>query len=359
MDARWETYTEIRAASVAAGFPVSPHQLRRWRGMGLLPEIRQAGNGRPTGGSNTRHPLGTAEQAIAIRRFLNKKEKLAGMGWKLWLCGFPVREAHWRIPLENAQATLREISEIVRAAVRRDERRDTGQTIYDLVDIKVLEGTPLYAAMMKLPDALRSAALRVAADVLLGRFKADGASGKPFDPKEITAIDKAIGLSGDLPRVSGQSLNFDELPHILEKISTAINNLSRNINRIEEPLIAVRRDLLNAQMIAIDLYHSTKWLFKGGFNLRIAERIFAKASFANQAFMLLVWNRYLANDPDTKNSADITEMARATAESRELADWLQQAIAGLPKGHPLLNMPKLRRAIAKPGSFDKFVKSVS
>lgn len=315
--------------------------------MGLLPDVQQVGRGRPTGGSDTRHPLGTAAQAIAIGQLLSEKEKLTGMGWKLWMRGFPVREAHWREPLESAHATLRQVSEIVRAAVVRDERR-IGKSIYDLTDVTALEGTPIYAAMSRLPATFQSVAIRVAADLMRGRFQVDGASGKPFDPNESMVIRAIMGLSGDLPKISGRSLNFSELPHILEKLSTATNGLSRNLNRIEEPPIEVRRDLLNAQMVAIDLYHSTAWLFKGGFNLRIAERILAKASLSTQAIMLLVWNRAFSNDPGIKSSIDIAEMARTAAGLSELVDKARQEISRFPKGDQPVHKLKLRRAISNP-----------
>lgn len=356
--ARWETNAEIRAATVAAGFPASVHQLRRWRGMGLLPDVRQVGRGRPTGGSDTRHPLGTAAQAIAIGQLLSDKGRLANVGWKLWLQGFPVREDHWREPLENAHATLRRVSEVVSAAVVRDQRR-IGKSVYDLTDLNVLAGTPIYAAITRLPSTLRSAALRVAAEVLLGRFRVNGSAGKPFDPSESKVISAVMGLSADPPKISGQSLNFGELPHILENLSVATNSLIRNSNRIVEPSIRDRLDLLNAQTITIDLYHSTAWLFKGGFNLRTAQRILSGASIQIQAAMLLVWARYSAIDENRESSVAIAEMVQGAAKLRELADQLRRTIAEFPKGHPLGNRTKLRRAISDPKLLTKLVKSAA
>ena len=269
MDARWETFAEIQAASVAAGFPVSSHQLRRWRGMGLLPGVQQVGKGRQVGGSETRHSLGTAAQVIAIGRLLDEKEKLAGVGWKLWMLGFPVREDHWRVPLENARKQIRGVRQMVRQAVKREENSDAQRTIFDLVDVEALSGTPIYAAMKRLPHELRATVARLAAEVVLGRLRMG-------DDDELALIKSVLGIEAAVPVIGGQRLAFDRIDHVLANLSKAMNVASRAVI-MPEPPFEIRRELTEALAIIIKLYRATAWLFKGALNLRTAERISAGA----------------------------------------------------------------------------------
>lgn len=359
MQATWETFAEIEAASDAAGYSVSRDQLRRWRGMGLLPGVRQAGKGRSIGGSETRHPIGTAAQAIEIIRLLREKEKLAEVGWKLWMRGFPVCANHWRVPLEAAQNSILSVQSKLRASESQSDLSEEAETIYQHVDIEPLRGSPLYTAVSRIPQDIRPTILGLAADILLSRFQFTRVGNDVADGAELSAFRSVMGLSAALPTIFGTSLTFDRIETVLENLSCAMQ-LPDPINFcVDEPSIEARRDLANGQTIAVDLYHSTQWLFKGGFSLRTIERIVAKASVEIQAAMLLVWGRYREIDIQLESLHIVDKIARAATALRALADQLQAAMTALPAGHPLNNRAMIRRAISNPDLFGKFLNSIS
>jgi hypothetical protein len=98
-----EFQTSLRAKG---GDDISPDQLERWRGEGVLPAVVQT----PLKyrGSVTYYPPGYGDQAIAVRDLLRRKRKFEYVGWELWWRGerFLVDEKHWKPHLQVTAARL-------------------------------------------------------------------------------------------------------------------------------------------------------------------------------------------------------------------------------------------------------------
>ena len=323
MSESWETFEDLQSAFAAASAQISKDQLERWRGKGLLPKVQQVGRGRATGGSDVRYPIGTATQALAIARHLGEKRKLDRIGWELWIEGFQVDDAHWRIPLENARNQISTIHRFVQKAVARDENNQrSDRTIFDWVDIEPLRDTPIYAAVSRLSPDQRATAARIAAEILLGRLHTIGAD-------ELGWVKSVLGLAAQVPGIGGQRLDFSSVDRVLANLSAALRTLDR-LRKLREPPIAVRHELANAQAIAIGLYRSAHWLFKGALNLRTAERIFNKASVDIQAALLLIWVQYRAIDTELNSAEVIGEMAEGARQLAEIVDRVRLSISAMP-----------------------------
>ena len=336
----WETIADLKSAFAAARVSISADQLERWRGKGLLPKVRQVGRGRATGGSEIRYPAGTARQALAIARHLARKRKLDRIGWELWIEGFQVDEAHWRAPLGNARKQFSSVREAVQRAVARDENNEEAeQTVFDQSDIEVLRGTPIYAAVSRLSTDMRASVARIAAEVLLGR-------GAGTDAKELDSVKSVLGIAAQVPVIGGHRLNFSQIDRVLENLSAALNALDESA-KLREPSIEVRRELANAQTIAVGLYRSTHWLINGALNLRTAERIFNNASIDIQAVMLLIWVQYRAIDSEIVSADTIAKMVEGAGQLIEISEKLQLANFTLPIGDSMRQKITFRHLLRK------------
>lgn len=303
-----------------------------------MPKVRQVGRGRAAGGSEIRYPTGTARQALAIARHLAGKRKLDCIGWELWLDGFHVDEAHWRVPLRKARKQFSSVRGAVQRAVARDENNEEAErTIFDQSDIEVLRGTPIYAAVSRLSSDMRATVARIAADILLGR-------GAATDAKELDSVKSVLGIAAQVPVIGGYRLDFSQIDRVLENLSASLNTLDQS-TKLREPSIEVRRELANAQAIAIGLYRSTHWLFKGALNLRTAERIFNKASIDIQAMMLLIWGHYRVVDNEIAGSETIAKMAKGAGQLAEISEQFRLAISALPTGDPIRRKITLRHLL--------------
>lgn len=323
MSENWETFADLQSAFAAANTPISKDQLERWRGKGLLPKVQQVGRGRGTGGSDVRYPIGTATQALAIARHLGEKRKLDRIGWELWIEGFQVDDAHWRIPLENARNQISIVHGVVQKAVARDENNQrSDRTIFDRVDIAPLRDTPIYAAVSRLSPDQRATAARIAAEILLWQLHT-------IEADELGWVKSVLGIAAQVPVIGGQRLDFSSVDRVLANLSAALRTLDRS-RKLREPPIEIRYELANAQAIAIGLYRSSHWLFKGALNLRTAERIFSKASVDIQAALLLIWVQYRLIDTELNSAEAIGEMARGARQLAEIAERARLSIFAMP-----------------------------
>lgn len=323
MSESWETFADLQSAFAVASVQISKDQLERWRGKGLLPKVQQVGRGRATGGSDVRYPIGTARQAMAIAHHLGEKRKLDRIGWELWIEGFQVDEAHWRVPLEKARKQISTVHGVVQRAVARDENNEqSDRTVFDLSDINALRDTPIYAAVSRLSPDSRATAARIAADILLGRLRT-------VEADELSWVKSVLGIAAQVPMIGGQRLDFSQLDRVLANLSAALRALRRS-RKLHEPPIEVRRELADAQAIAIGLYRSAHWLFKGALNLRTAERIFNKASIDIQAALLIIWVQYHVIDTKLNSAEAIGEMAEGARQLAEIAERVRLSISTLP-----------------------------
>jgi hypothetical protein len=89
-----------------AGYDVSPWRIGELHRAGLLPMPLQ-----PKHGSESRYPLGTASQLLALcgleLRFPRERDRV---GWELWLLNFEVDSAYWLGPFKTAAAQLKYVA---------------------------------------------------------------------------------------------------------------------------------------------------------------------------------------------------------------------------------------------------------
>ena len=84
-----EPADEILECARAEGVLVTREQLDRWHRAGALPTPRQTPLG-PSGGSVTLYPKGTALQAVALARGLQRTRRLDEVACTLWIEGYPI-----------------------------------------------------------------------------------------------------------------------------------------------------------------------------------------------------------------------------------------------------------------------------
>jgi hypothetical protein len=110
---------------------VTQHQLKLWRGEGLLPRVLQCQIG--SDGSIVFYPAVTCDQIAAIQRLLAQKQKFEYVGWELWWQGFDVAEKHWKPLLQTVARTGDRLLRIIRLRTRMDDKLDAKDTLADRV----------------------------------------------------------------------------------------------------------------------------------------------------------------------------------------------------------------------------------
>lgn len=283
----WETWQEIQLLCDFANAPVSKDQLERWRLNGLLPKVSQVGKGRGSG-SETRYPIGTANQAIAIVQLLSIKEKLNFVGWQLWIRGFTVDERYWKSEIDDAIYQLKRTPAYVRLMDRKyltDEK-----TVYDQIPASNFKKTPFAKGLSKLSPDMQALSFGLLGEIAKGNFT-NFESIPSDDPKiNMDTISKFIGLPMQ-PIVAGifPKLDFEkEFELQLGAISNALHDLRTNSSStIEKITPDIRREFSAVLDITCNLQ-----LVIPAFHKSAIGR-FAKA-FENdqklQAFGIVLWS---------------------------------------------------------------------
>jgi hypothetical protein len=250
---RWETWLEIQRLCALANVAVSKDQLERWRLKGLLPKVSQVGKGRGSG-SETRYPIGTADQAIAIVELLAIREKFSFVGWQLWLRDFNVDERYWKLDLDSAIFRLKRTPAYVRLMNMKyltDEK-----TVYDQIPPDNFKNTPFAKGMAKLSPDMQALSFSLLGEIAKGNFTSF-ASIPSDDPKiNVDTMSKFIGIPIQ-PIVAGifPKLDFErDFELQLGAISNALHNMRINPPiTIEKITPGIRREFLAVLGIADNL----------------------------------------------------------------------------------------------------------
>jgi hypothetical protein len=249
----WETWPEIQHLCGLANAQVSEDQLERWRLKGLLPKVNQVGKGRGAG-SETRFPVGTANQVIAIAELLSVKEKFSFVGWQLWMRGFNVDERYWKPEINNAILLLKRTPAFVRLWERQFLTDD--KTLYDQFSSDIFWGTLFAKGAGKLSPDMRALALSLIGEVAKGQFGSFASI--PNDDSKLNSdtILKLIGFSNH-PIIAGLMSKSDfkiDFELQLGTISNCLRNLRANPSiTIEKLTPKVRGEFLSVLAIASQL----------------------------------------------------------------------------------------------------------
>lgn len=305
MQERWETWLEIQHLCALANASVSKDQLERWRSRGLLPKVIQVGKGRGSG-SETRYPIGTANQAIAIVELLSVKEKLDFVGWQLWMRGYTVDEKYWKADVDKAISLLKRTPAFVRLMDRKyltDEK-----TVYDQIPASNFKNTPFAKGLAKLSPDMQALSFSLLGEIAKGNFTSF-ASIRNDDPKtNMDTISKFIGMpiqpvvAGIFPKSEFEA----DLELQLSAISNALHYLRTNPSiTIERITPEIRRELWNVLDIANNLKSALPDFPKSPIG-RFANAIANDQKL--QAFGIILWCAFREMGTIQSND-DITELA--------------------------------------------------
>lgn len=278
----------MRTALTAAGSPVTPHQIERWRREGLLPRPRQIGHGRGKG-SSTIVPQASVAQAQEIVRLYAQREKRDWVGWQLWLRGFVVAERYWQAPLESARNAILETR---RAAQRYEsssqEENNNLDALKDMV-LTAVRKTPLHAPLTGIPPTIVETLCGFLREIVIGEFEAfshETDSEPNRDERE--AVLAVIGANTPGNR---RIADFGgTIENVLQDIAKAFSAITRR-NSMITPAPAARREFLAVMEIGISLYWNSKALI-GHKALAAFHRIATNGAISTQALMLLCWAEY-------------------------------------------------------------------
>lgn len=305
MQERWETWLEIQQLCALANASVSKDQLERWRTRGLLPKVIQVGKGRGSG-SETRYPIGTANQAIAIVELLAVKEKLSFVGWQLWMRGFDVSDKYWKAAIDVAISELTRTSAWVRLMELRSA--NDAETIYDRLIPADFRKTPFAKGLAKIPPEMRTLAFSFLGQIAKGEF--ESFAGLPNDDPAVNreAIFKLIGqpANSNAEEIIQKILYQIDLELQLKAVSGAFRKLRKHPASVFAKLTPqVRAELITVLALPDQLGVMFPAIRKGSiskFAIAIAT------SHKVQSYAIVLWSVFREMGTIQSND-DIMELA--------------------------------------------------
>jgi hypothetical protein len=309
---QWETFSDIRTTTEAAGFSISRDQLERWRNKGLLPKVTQIGKGRGAG-SEVRYPLGTARQAVAIATLLSVKEKFDFVGWELWVRGYPVDERYWRRSIEGAFLNVSRIPAYLR--LMQSRHRDDSATIFDRLEIGLFQTTLFGKPLARLHPNLAAYIFGTMADIATGKFTGFSSvdDGERLEHLALFLAIAGIPQSGSARKLA-KMLGFEaEIEPQLIAISEAFADMQRGWADIDLDRLSpvARAEFFDVMEICRSLHRL--FLNSKGSPLHTAVRILVP-NRKTQAHLLLIWS-YFRTRETIMPSDKIRELLELTLKS--------------------------------------------
>lgn len=164
---QWESWADIQSFAAQTGQSISRHQLERWRGLGLLPAVKQVGLGRAAG-SEIHYPIGTSRQVAAIAELFKIKRKRGFVGWQLWLQGYDVDERYWLPLIESA---FDELLTIQNWAENLDDDDYSDSTVFDNFTPAIFENTPVTHSLKRVQPEIRPFIFGMLREIITGEFR--------------------------------------------------------------------------------------------------------------------------------------------------------------------------------------------
>lgn len=282
----WERLIDIQVFATEAGQNISRHQLERWRGMGLLPKVKQVGRGRAAG-SEIHYPIGTSRQAVAIAKLFKINRKSGLVGWQLWLQGYDVDERYWLPLIEVATDQLRRVQKGARYLDKLGDRADS--TIFDNITLAFFRGTPIAGSLKRVQPEIRPFIFGMLKEIIIGEFQAFSHTGD--ETEEAThqrAVLSAIGISSGRKALKvAENIGFEAgIEEQLLHISKAFEEIRSNpASRIKCFSQEVRKEFTAAMQLLENLHAILKVLKMSPFGTGNAILRQQKV----QAVMIVIW----------------------------------------------------------------------
>ena len=294
-----------------ADVSVSDHQLERWRSRGLLPRAYQVGLGKGRG-SFVEFDRVTVDQAIAIARLYQRREKRNWVGWQLWLSGFDVDDCYWRPVIDDGWQLLKRASLIARLHLLSSDIRQERNVAFLMSHLK---STPLASSLAKVAPTLLSSLFGMVADVLQGDFVGFSLENGRPNLSELDAFISALGVKAAQKHViNGSRLSPERaMEGVLHDLSATFGAIGHS-KSAQEPSVEAREEFQRLVEIANSLYQAGKPKFgRSAFGLRLISRITAKEQIPLQASMLILWEQLRLNSKNLISYSEVQQLAHKIA----------------------------------------------
>lgn len=283
---QWESWADIQSFAAQTGQSISCHQLERWRGLGLLPAVKQVGLGQAAG-SEIHYPIGTSRQAAAIAELFKIKRKSTFVGWQLWLRGFDVHKRYWMPQIETAIAELREVQRLAQDWDTDDDF--TNSTVFDEISPAHFLGTPIAHSLKRIQPEITPVIFEILREIIRGEFQALSHTGdEAEEAMHLRSMQSAIGIpvNGKASKIAEMFGFKAELEKQLVCISKAFEEIKSNPdNCIKQLTVECRKELWGALQILENLHIILKAINRSP--LATANAIFKTPNV--QAVVIVIW----------------------------------------------------------------------
>jgi hypothetical protein len=359
----WETQEQVDACMAA--HDVSADQVVRWRGEGLLPNVKQD-HPRPFHGSAVLYPPRTCAQIAAAARLFKEKYRVDYVGRMLWWEGYEVDERHWRPDLIRLARWIDRVLAIMRWLARREA--DGSKTVPERmaqasVSNLVLSRVRRRLDMMELSDLFGSLC-----DVAIGQFEGFSTYETDDDGRDVV-IDEAAAVkafdlgASQIHQTTDQKFGFVKaLPGTLRDISHAIAGSSfvEIAQTSGRELLDARDDARNAFRIARAMYEATEWIYgQQAFGLRLMAWIAKKAEPKFVGMHILVWVAIRRTSDGYLLSPEIAALADQAEDIQRKSQQIKRLGTDDPRFTKVLVPKRLRQGLTDRASMSLLLREIA
>jgi len=317
-----------------AGFFVSTDQIARWSRDGLLPKPHQHGFGPVIGGSETRYPLETGKQLLALCYFhiTERYRTLEVVGWYLWLNGFAVSDKYWRRPLETAARTFADGRQLIKrrlldTAMGIVSDRAAGSQLFSALAIAPSENRQFRRARRRVGAAQIGDFCRLMTTIAVGAYRADNQHHEADREEDRSILTRGFGLRrAYTDRLdNGVTLLSKPFESDLERFSAQLRTLSgpsllRSVTT--ERMKHARDDLRLLFSGLMGTYRNLeKEHGKNAFGLGVIADFGTITDIKLQALIILLFDATIRSDPDNQLRKILAEIeAKRVSNGRKPVD---------------------------------------
>lgn len=345
----WETTEDIQQMFEAAGLPITrsalERRLERRRREQLLPDNADPQSHRKgLRGSETRHPLGTAAQALEIERLLRtRKRRFKEVGWDLWWRGFQVGDRHglrWlRVVARYGDRLLRNI----RREADLHSQLESNSTIFDGIDDLGSNHTLANKLKRRIGSVHLSATLGVVVGSVLGDFDLN------LDEQDQRNIEAAFDIAqAKTDQALGQKMNQAEvIPLLLSMLSQLAQGitLSEIAMYPKAELEQARDNVQQAMEIAKNMHAATTPIYgAAAFGLRQAAWISDNSSRTEKIVYVLAFAGLRRRTNFLSPQSKISDLHAASKVALAISKQLQE-VRNRPEFVDVLSNKELKQGL--------------